>query len=197
MNLPRMLDNNDFILSVAANEAEIESTAQTIVLGNLAITLVLSVSLKQMWNLLNVMQVVVYVFLFVRWPAMVTMCRDFIFEAITLQKLSGHIMDFGKSKFEVAKETTDDSFLASQGISDTSVAKSLGILTVILVLIILLVLLYYLISWCNKRWNCCSKLKSTLSKKLFFETPIRFAIQSYLQQCITMSAFLSIAIEQN
>ena len=52
--------------------------------GQLITTIVLSVSLKSMWNLLNVMQVLAYVRNFTVWPAFIEMIIKNIVEAIYL-----------------------------------------------------------------------------------------------------------------
>lgn len=65
-------------------------------------TLLLSVSLKQMWNLLNVMQVLTYARNFTPWPPLVDKLLDVLVEALYLNALSTAALDFGKTKFEAA-----------------------------------------------------------------------------------------------
>ena len=113
--------------------------------GQLIMTVVLSVSLKQLWNLFNVMQVLAYSREFTQWPAMVDKVIEYIIDALYLEKVNNAIMDFGKSTFEIAKGTTKDEFLLENGIMYDSVAKSLGVFA-ISILIILLIFLIYLIS---------------------------------------------------
>lgn len=62
-----------------------ENTAQTLMTGQLIMTLVLSVSLKSMWNLLNVMQVLAYLRSFTSWPALIELITKNIIEAIYLK----------------------------------------------------------------------------------------------------------------
>lgn len=66
-------------------------------------TIVLSVSLKQLWNLFNVMQVLAVSREFTQWPAKVEEVIKYIIEAIYLKEVNNAIMDFGKTQFEVAK----------------------------------------------------------------------------------------------
>ena len=68
----------------------------------LFLTLLLSVSLKQMWNLLNVMQVLAYSKNFTQWPALVESINTQIIESIYLTKFNNEIMDLGKTQFEKA-----------------------------------------------------------------------------------------------
>ena len=49
----------------------IDSTAALLVYSNVAFTLILAVSLKAMWNMFNVMQVLAYLREFTPWPAIV------------------------------------------------------------------------------------------------------------------------------
>ena len=90
-------------------------------------------------------------------------------------------MDYGKTKFEVAKSATKNEYLRQQGIESNSTMKNLGIFAVSVGLIILLVLLYFLIKWCAKKCNCCVKVKNILSKKIFYNGPIRYVIVGYLK----------------
>ena len=58
--LPRLLPGEEFATALQTTESTADSTAQAFLGTQLFLTLVLSVSLKQMWNLLNVMQVLAY-----------------------------------------------------------------------------------------------------------------------------------------
>ena len=58
--LPRLNPGEEFESVMETAEGSIESTANTLMTGQIIMTLVLSVSLKQMWNLFNVMQIVAY-----------------------------------------------------------------------------------------------------------------------------------------
>ena len=51
-------------------------------------TLALSVSLKQMWNLFNVIQVLDYFKKFSVWPALIDSIITYIIDAIYLKKLN-------------------------------------------------------------------------------------------------------------
>ena len=65
--------------------------------SQLILTLVLSVSLKQMWNLFTVMQVLSYMRNFCMWPALLQEVITYIIEAVYLNQLNEAIMNFGKS----------------------------------------------------------------------------------------------------
>ena len=55
--LPRILSGTFVEVFLESVESSIEQTTQTMMTGQLVMTIVLAVSLKQLWNLLNVMQV--------------------------------------------------------------------------------------------------------------------------------------------
>ena len=63
----------------------IENTTQTMMTGQLITTIILSVSLKQLWNLFNVLQVLAVSSEFTQWPALIDEIIKYIFEAIYLQ----------------------------------------------------------------------------------------------------------------
>ena len=57
LSLPRMANDEGFEAEIEVIEYSIDRTTNTVVLSQLVLTLVLSVSLKHMWHLLCVMQV--------------------------------------------------------------------------------------------------------------------------------------------
>ena len=63
----------------------IENTTQTMMTGQLITTIILSISLKQLWNLFNVLQVLAVSSEFTQWPALIDEIIKYIFEAIYLQ----------------------------------------------------------------------------------------------------------------
>lgn len=54
--------------------------------SSLLATLFLSISLKAMWNLMHVMQVITYLRFLVEWPANTQTLLDSMYNAITLEE---------------------------------------------------------------------------------------------------------------
>ena len=71
-----MLSSETFVGVIESAGDAAGGTAQTLMTGQIILTLALSVSLKQMWNLLNVMQLLAYARNFVTWPALVSMINE-------------------------------------------------------------------------------------------------------------------------
>ena len=69
--LPRLLPGEEFEATLDTTEESIEGATNTLMTGQIIATLALSVSLKQMWNLLNVMQVLAYFKHFSSFPAII------------------------------------------------------------------------------------------------------------------------------
>jgi len=88
-----------------------KSAAAGIVVGNIVLTLFFALSLKTMWYLLSVMQVIVLLRSFTAWPAIVDSVIGQVLDAITLDPIVEPIIDYGKSKFELADDITDDEYL--------------------------------------------------------------------------------------
>ena len=59
--LPKMLPGEDTVEVLATTEEATSNTTQGLLISQILVTLVLSVSLKQMWNLFCVMQVLGYI----------------------------------------------------------------------------------------------------------------------------------------
>ena len=88
------------------NEAHelILQSASALLISNLVLTLVITISLKAFWNLLTVIQVLVFLRHFTNWPAIVNQVLHQMFEAITLKPFIDPILQFGKSTFEVKQQ---------------------------------------------------------------------------------------------
>ena len=92
-------------------KATVDSLMQTSIIatGTALITQILvSVSIKvplgMMWNLLNVMQVVAYLRLFANWASNVKRPLEYIWEAITMAKMSDVILSTFKTKYQKAQD---------------------------------------------------------------------------------------------
>jgi len=80
-------------------ETFVNRGAQTIIITQLIVTFVLAISLKSMWNLMNVIQVLSYMRFFTDWPVEMIEILMYMDDAITLKPLTDPIFDFGKSNF--------------------------------------------------------------------------------------------------
>ena len=67
--LPRMFESGE-INSAIAMEA-VNKGLQIGIIAQLAITLPIAISLKSMWNLMNIIQILAYFRLYANWPAMI------------------------------------------------------------------------------------------------------------------------------
>ena len=82
--------------------------------------MVLALSLKSMWNLMNVIQVLAYVRFFSGWPAMMMEVFKYMDDAITLKPVSDHIFEYGQSQFEKANATLTDEGMKNMGVQDST-----------------------------------------------------------------------------
>ena len=90
-------------------------------------------------------------------------------------------MDFGKTKFEVAKGKNHDQFLSEQGIEDMDIMRSLGIFLITIAIIGIIILFYFIVRLANKRFKLCTKLQEVIAKKMFFSGILRYIIVGYLK----------------
>lgn len=105
----------------------------------------------------------------------------YIIEAIYLEEVNNAIMDYGQTKFEVAKETNTDEWLVSQGIEDTQLVKNLGVFAISFFLILLAFLFYFIIKKCGGCCKLCIKIREKVYKKLFYNGPFRYITEGYLK----------------
>ena len=105
LSLPKLTDEESFETASKAIEDSIDQTANTVVLSQLLLTLLLSVSLKQMWILLSVMQVLAFLRYFTDWEVTVSLVLAQIEESIYLTKFSKKLLDQGRTEFDLASST--------------------------------------------------------------------------------------------
>ena len=76
-------------------ETVVDVAASTIVTTQILITLVLALSLKSMWNLMNVIQVLAYLRFMTNWPAFMMEIFKYMDNAITLKPITDPIFEYG------------------------------------------------------------------------------------------------------
>jgi hypothetical protein len=110
-------------------------------------------------------------------------------DATTLKPVSDVLFDFGKSKFQLANETLSDERLLNAGVTDSGIWKTLGFFGVFLVIMLISIGIYLLLKWLSKleRFACLKTAQHFLSKKLFFNSILRYLIVS--NHKITYMAF--------
>ena len=102
LKLPRQFDPDDkYNVFVDEVHELLLQSASALMISNLALTFVIVISLKAFWNLLNVIQVLVFLRNFTNWPAIVYQVLNQLFEAITLKPFMDPIFQYGKTTFEV------------------------------------------------------------------------------------------------
>ena len=68
------------------------------------IALAMAASLKAMWNLNHVMQVVAYLRIISNNPANLALIFDSVYNAVTLKPIKDSFKDYGREKYQLAKE---------------------------------------------------------------------------------------------
>ena len=97
MELPKMLPWGKYAAMIDLAKQSMEITIQTGILAQIIITLIIAASLKSIWNLLNVCQVLAYMRFYARWPAFMELLLLWMDNSITLKPLSDSVFDYGKS----------------------------------------------------------------------------------------------------
>ena len=111
---------------------------------------------------MNIIQILAYFRLYANWPAMIGFQLNQLELAITLKPVSDLVMDFGKSKFQLANETLSDENLKKAGVSDPEMFKTLGVFGFVLILLLILVGIYLILKHAHKavaqkREGTCTK----------------------------------------
>ena len=83
-----MLWSNGFQATFIRAQNGVEVTFQAVTLSQIIITIILAASLKSMWNLLNVVQVLAYMRFYTRWSAYMERLFTWLDNAITLKPIT-------------------------------------------------------------------------------------------------------------
>ena len=110
MTLPRLFSNDELEKVAEEVYTVIDDTAKAFILSNLFVTIALTISVKSMWNLLNVMQVLTFMRFFTSWPAIMDSVLEEIYNVITMRYFIDPIVRYGKSKFQLAREEVKDEY---------------------------------------------------------------------------------------
>jgi len=78
----------------------VQAAANTAFLSQFGVTICLAVSLKAMWNLMHVMQVMAYLRLLVDWPANSQMMLQSMHNAITLENIINDFYTSFQTQFD-------------------------------------------------------------------------------------------------
>ena len=107
-------DNYQSVLEII--NSKISTAFQIFITIEIIVSIVFSKSLKAMWNLLNVLQVLGYIQFFSGWPIFVVLVLENMDNAINLKSVSDAIYEYKKSKYEIARTTLKNEELKNAGI---------------------------------------------------------------------------------
>ena len=85
--LPRQFNDKAWFTTLDSTSNSLQVVTNLAFLSNLGLTVCFSLSLKAMWNLMHVMQVIVFTLYVVKWPANAELLIESMREAITLEDL--------------------------------------------------------------------------------------------------------------
>ena len=185
-----MFPDKDFASAMETTEKAVTNAANTLVVFQLVITIVLALSLKSMWNLMNVIQVLAYVRFFTGWPAFMLKIFEYMDNAITLKPVSDFLFEYGQTQFDKANATLTDEDMMGMGVQDSDIGKSLGLFSVILAALVFFLIMYSAIKCIKKKTGLAHRLRLILEKKLFYSSFLRYLIVSNLKLNYTIWAFL-------
>ena len=153
--------------------------ANTAFLSQFGVTICLAVSLKAMWNLMHVMQVIAYLRLLVSWPANSNMMLESMHNAITLENIINDVYNAAIDDLYETNEEADR--LKDYDISYKNWALSLGIFGICLGVLVVCLIFYFMLKCFASRFKCCNTVRNKLKVKLFYSVWIRYMIESNLR----------------
>ena len=175
----------------------VKEAAQGVVFSNIVLTLVFALSFKTMWYLLSVMQIIVLVRSFAAWPAIVDEVIKQVLDAITLDPVVKPIIDYGKSKFELADDETDDEYLRQQGLQRKSILDDMGIFYIVLLLTLVVLVVFIIVKIVSTRVPCCRTVLEKLRAYLVFTAPLQYVVSSYFRLVGIFFSLLLVGIKRS
>ena len=115
----------------------------------------MALSLKAMWNLMHVMQVLAYLEMLIQWPLNAQFVLDSVYEAITLDNIMPDYESilFGSDEDEVSEETEEAKLLKEKNLDKNDSGLNLGIFGVLLAGLVLSLILYCILRQLAKRFK--------------------------------------------
>ena len=95
MKIPKQLSEEISKESLEAAKDALRQTTNTLVISQVVATIFLSISLKQMWNLIGILQILVFLRAFTNWPAYTNLVLKYLHNAIYLRDISDHVFNYG------------------------------------------------------------------------------------------------------
>ena len=93
--IPKLAKSEAEIVILEVATSTIEKATRTILFIQILSTILVSVSLKHFWNLYNVIQVIVFLRLFIYWPGTIYEFLSSLNEQITLQSVYDYFLNDG------------------------------------------------------------------------------------------------------
>ena len=177
---------------ILGTSSAVEAATQTVGISQIVISVTMAASLKAVWNLMNVMQIVTYLKNVPNNPANVELVLKAVHNAITLEQLRDMAYEWQMDSFERATQRVSNEELNSVGITNVSLFWSLGSFALAFVLLLILFGIYYLAKFLRKTFPKLKYVEDKIREKLFYNGFIRYMITANLKLTHTSLFFLAI-----
>ena len=151
--------------------------------ANVVMTLFLSVSLKAMWNMVHVLQVIIFLPELLDYPPNAKLFIDSVNEAIELEEITNQFMEtvIPPSVMQLPSEKEElEKYIKG------NIILSMGLFFVVLAgLFILLVIFCIMQAFRRRIANCCTFVYRKLEATLFYNSLIRYMIEGNLKLTFT------------
>ena len=141
----------------------------------------MAVTLKSVWSLNHVMQVMAYYRHFTNWSANCSMIMLSMHNATTLENVNEQVKNFFKDKLQIVRESISSQEHKDKGLSTDNFFESFAIYGLILSILVILLLIYLFIRLLNSQNKYLVMVKQLLKNKLFYNSWIRYMIESNLK----------------
>ena len=162
MTLPRHYPDEETFMQVEIVSDTIVKASESAFWSSLVMAILISISLKVIWNIMNVMQVLAYTRLFSLWPANIKTLMDSVHMAITMDVFYDKLINYGLDQYEIAAHRWSYEELRREGVNDPRLYRNLGIFALALIIILFLAFVYLLLKLVYKLYPKIAELKEII-----------------------------------
>ena len=88
-----------------------------------------------------------------------------------------------------------DPYLKSQGVESTDIFFDMGIFVIFLAFLVFCFVVYYAAKLGAQKLSCCRKVFAMLKRYLFYQSPLRYMVVSYLRLLSIFSAMFVVGLQ--
>ena len=183
MDLPRQFPDSNLFKDMGDAGNSVKLVSQAAMGANVALTVFLSVSLKAMWNMVHVLQVIIFLPELLDFPPNTQLFINSLNEAIELEQFKEFVYELVlPTEVNELIHKDAEELEGEAAASGSNIFITMGIFAIALVGLVILLILYCILkTFAARLKRCCGGIIAKMKKALFFDGIIRYLIEGNLK----------------